>query len=193
MYSLFIDKNEEFACKIVIEGADSSKSSPRLFIKTKNWDLVFEGKIKDGQCIIPLKKLSSVINEGDKGDIRLEVIVDDTVLIPWENTFEAKVSKKVKVDVAENTASSNKPKIVVEVQSNKPTTQILPSQVKQNSNKTFVDILKEHNITYQNISENRKKVSKLFNEYAKTVDQNRYKYMMNNYKQFMKETLLSIK
>lgn len=185
MYPIFIDKNEEFTCKITVEGADNSTSNPRLLLKTKNWNLMFEGKVKNGQCIIPMKKLASLIGEGETGSITLEVIVDDTVLTPWQNTFEARVSKKVKVDVAESTVSL-KPTIVVEV--TRPT-----EVVKKVQPKSFTSILKENNINYTNARDNIKQVNKLFKTYINSIDINESKKIMNNYKSFMKTSLLNTK
>jgi hypothetical protein len=186
MYPLFIDKNEEFNCKITIEGADNGTANPRLLLKTKKWDLMFEGVVKNGQCIIPLKKLSSLIGEGETGEIKLEVIVDDTLLVPWENTFEAKVSKKVKVDVSES-YTSTKPKIVVEVAPAKKQQYISPTV------NGFSSILKEHNINSANAKFNTKKINKLFKEYISLTSEKDAAKLMNGYKTFIKTALINSK
>jgi hypothetical protein len=62
-------------------------------------NIVFYGKVyKDGKCIIPLKKMN-FYPEGSSGRIRLEVIVDDTIFIPWEETFTVEGAKKVSVQI----------------------------------------------------------------------------------------------
>ena len=62
---------------------------------------MFEGDIdRNGKCTIPIKKLN-ILNEGTMGRIRLEVIADNTVFIPWEDDFKVKMSKRVTVQVNE--------------------------------------------------------------------------------------------
>lgn len=100
-YSVFKDKSEDFSCDISLEGADLSNTEARLILETEDWNLVFNGEIsKDGKCLIPIKKLS-ILNEGLVGKIKLEVIAEGTVFIPWEDDFKVKVSKKVSVKINE--------------------------------------------------------------------------------------------
>lgn len=101
-YNVFRDRNENFSCDISLEGASLGNTQARLILETKDWNLLFEGKIdSNGKCTIPIKKLS-ILNEGATGNIRLEVIADDTVFTPWEDEFKVKVSKKVAVKVHES-------------------------------------------------------------------------------------------
>jgi len=181
MYSLFIDKNDEFSCKISIEGADAKSASPRLFLQTNQWGLVFEGKIENGRCIIPLKKLKSILNEGEKGTIKLEVVADDSLIVPWESEFEAKVSKKVTINEISNTGArkNNNPQITV-------------SSVKESSKKSFVDILKEHKINIRNISKNPKVVNKCFKQYLDTLDKREIKYLSENKSHLIKNILTKL-
>ena len=100
MYKLFTDKAETFECDIKIEGASLTNSKARLVIETKDYSLLFNGKINSsGKCTIPVKKLKGLIDESSKGDIRLEVIAEDTYFTPWESKFEIEASKKVTVEV----------------------------------------------------------------------------------------------
>jgi hypothetical protein len=69
-------------------------------IESEDWNLIFPGKIIGGKCIIPLKKLS-LLEEGAKGKIKLEVIAEDTYFVPWEENFTVKNSKKVVVSLHE--------------------------------------------------------------------------------------------
>ena len=48
----------------------------------------------DGRCQIPIKKLKGLIDESSKGNIRLEVIAEDTYFTPWKSEFEVQASKK---------------------------------------------------------------------------------------------------
>jgi hypothetical protein len=104
-YPVFIDKSENFICEIELEGAQLKDTQVRLVLETENWNLLFNGEIdRNGKVNIPIKKLS-LFDEGDHGSIKMEVIAEGTVFIPWEQEFEAKRSKKVMVSFNENKKS----------------------------------------------------------------------------------------
>lgn len=104
-YQVFIDKSENFTCEIELEGAKLKDTQVRLVLETENWNLLFNGEIdRNGKVNIPIKKLS-LFEEGDHGSIKMEVIAEGTVFIPWEQEFEAKRSKKVMVSFNENKKS----------------------------------------------------------------------------------------
>ena len=100
-YKLFKDKAEEFVCDIAIEGVSQSDTEVRLIIESEDWTLMFVGEINKGKCIIPIKKLN-ILNEGQTGNIRLEVNADGNLFTPWEDKFVVKMSKKVTVNLNEN-------------------------------------------------------------------------------------------
>ena len=98
-YKIYRDKEEIFECNLSVQGAKLSSSQVRLIMDHDICNLVFYGKIyKEGKCKIPLKKIT-FYPEGSIGRIRLEVVVDDSIFIPWEETFIVEGSKKVKVEV----------------------------------------------------------------------------------------------
>lgn len=100
MYKLFTDKAEIFECDIAVEGTSLNKSKARLVVETKDYSLLFNGKIdSSGKCSIPIKKLKGLIEDNSSGNIRLEVIAEDTYFTPWESNFEVEASKKVTVEV----------------------------------------------------------------------------------------------
>jgi hypothetical protein len=115
-YKLFNDKNELFECNISIDGASLINSEARIIIESGDWDLVFKGNISsNGRCSIPIKKLS-ILPEGTRGKIKLEVIAEDTRFIPWEDRFLVKADKKVYVQIKEQKDNSkffDKPSINV--------------------------------------------------------------------------------
>jgi len=127
MYKLYTDKTEIFECKVKVDGASLSNSQARLIIESEDLTLLFKGKIDtDGNCKIPIKKLKGILPESIKGEIKLEVIADDTYFIPWKSDFSVDVSKKVVVEVKSQDADliiENTPKVsVIEVkQSEEPT------------------------------------------------------------------------
>jgi hypothetical protein len=118
-YKLYKDKAEEFVCDIAIEGVSQADTEVRLIVESDEWTLMFRGDVKNGKCVIPMKKLS-ILSEGQKGSIRLEVNADGTLFTPWEDEFVVKASKKVTVKVNESRSSkkqikSNKPGVSVKV------------------------------------------------------------------------------
>ena len=124
MYKLFTDKTELFECSISLQGASLKKSKARLVVETPEYSLLFNGNIsKSGKCEIPIKKLKGLIDEDTTGNIRLEVIAEDTFFTPWESDFEVDTSKKVTVEVKSQT--TKKPiveaKVEVKVKDKKPT------------------------------------------------------------------------
>jgi hypothetical protein len=114
-YPVYIDKNENFSCDIEIEGAQLKDTQVRLVLETENWNLLFNGEIdRNGKVNIPIRKLS-ILEEGTRGVIKMEVIAEGSVFTPWEQDFEAKRSKKVSVSFNENKKFSPKPSTGVKV------------------------------------------------------------------------------
>lgn len=107
-YNLYSDKSENFICDISIKGADPTDSQARIVIESSDWTLMFYGELKDGKCIVPIKKLN-ILKEGQIGDIRLEVIAEGNLFIPWEDKFKVKLSKKVTVKINEQRDAWKKP------------------------------------------------------------------------------------
>lgn len=135
MYKLYTDKTEIFECKVKIDGASLSNSQARLIIESEDLTLLFKGKIdNDGNCKIPIKKLKGILPESIKGEIKLEVIADDTYFIPWKSDFSVDVSKKVVVEVKSQDADliiENTPKVSV-------------TEVKQSEEPSINTTIKEH-------------------------------------------------
>jgi hypothetical protein len=100
-YPLYKDKSENFSCDIYVEGAKTDETITRLIVETNEWTLMFPGEINSGKVNIPIRKLN-IFEEGQIGTVRLEVIAEGTVFIPWEDQFKIKLSKKVSVSLNEN-------------------------------------------------------------------------------------------
>jgi hypothetical protein len=108
-YSIYKDKSEDFSCDISLEGASLDDTEARLIIECDDWTLMFKGTISNkGKCTIPIKKLS-ILNEGCTGKIKLEIIADGSIFVPWEDNFKVKISKKVSVKVQESKSNFKKP------------------------------------------------------------------------------------
>jgi len=167
MYKLFTDKTELFECNIQLEGASIKNSQARLLIESDNLSLVFKGEISsDGKCKIPIKKLKGLLDESTQGNVKLEVIAEDTYFTPWESKFIVETSKKIAVEVKSQQTSVNiitesKPKVTIDkvktiqsVQENKHVLKI-------------IGLLKNENIYLNNISKNKVKLNSLIEAYLK--------------------------
>ncbi len=164
MYKLFTDKSELFECDIKLEGASLSKSKARLVVETKDYSLLFKGDINSsGKCEIPIRKLKGLIDENTTGNIRLEVIAEDTFFTPWESDFEVDASKKVTVEVKSQT--TKKPiveaKVEVKVKDEKPTI-----TEKDHVMNLFKLLIKE-DINVENISFKRNELNNIVATYLK--------------------------
>ncbi len=162
MYKLFTDKSELFECNISLQGASLKKSKARLVVETSDYSLLFKGEINSkGKCEIPIRKLKGLIDESTTGNIRLEVIAEDTFFIPWESDFEVDASKKVTVEV--KSQSTKKPivetKVNVKVKNKKPTI-----TEKQHIANLFKLLIKE-DINIDNISYKRNALNNIVATY----------------------------
>ena len=165
MYKLFTDKSELFECDIKLRGASLKKSKARLVVETQDYSLMFNGSIsKGGKCEIPIRKLKGLIDEDTTGNIRLEVIAEDTFFTPWESDFEVETSKKVTVEVKSQTFK--KPIIEAKV------------KVTNSEQQHVINLLKlliKENINIKNISYKRNKLNNIVATYLKenTVNNNK--------------------
>ena len=157
MYKLFTDKSELFECDIKLQGASLKKSKARLVVETQDYSLMFNGSISNGgKCEIPIRKLKGLIDEDTTGNIRLEVIAEDTFFTPWESDFEVETSKKVTVEVKSQT--TKKPIVEAKV------------KVTVSEQQHVVNLLKlliNENINIKNISYKRNKLNNIVATYLK--------------------------
>lgn len=166
---LYTDKTEIFECNVSVDGASIDDTKARLVVEGKKWNLVFYGKIEnDGRCKIDINNLN-IFNEGDNGKIRLEVIADNTIFVPWTDDFSVKTNKKVTVEVINRGTSSltesktDQHKVAVNVQVSKNEeinkNKEVPIISKKNINENFINEvtknLKIKGITSENIYKNK--------------------------------------
>ena len=146
MYKLYTDKTEIFECKVKIDGASLSNSKARLIIESEDLNLLFNGKIDEhGNCKITIKRLKGILPESMKGEIKLEVIADDTYFIPWKSEFSVDASKKVVVEVKSQDADliiESAPK--VSVTDVKNTESIVTTVAPTESTPDISKVIKEH-------------------------------------------------
>jgi len=173
MYKLFTDKSELFECDIKIEGATLSNSTARLVVETNDYSLMFNGKINSsGKCTIPIKKLKGLIDESIKGNIRLEVIADDTYFIPWKSEFEINASKKVTVEIKSQQKpmlESSGPKVQVskikETKKINKSKQVTISEAEKSHIFNIMKLLIHENVNMDNLSIKKNKLNKVIATY----------------------------
>ena len=178
-YKLYTDKQETFECDLFLEGADLKQSSARILVETKDLTLLFPGEInEEGNCKVPIKKLKGLLGEDTTGNIKLEVIAEDTLIQPWQSEFVVETSKKVTVEV-----KSQKDKKPIQEVSNKP--QVKIKNIKNNFNPVndMVNTLSENGITLQKIIKNKKRIAPILENYSTKVN---YK---GGTKKFIKEVI----
>jgi hypothetical protein len=108
-YRVFRDRDENFECKISIQGAGLAAAEARIVLDTDLWNFTFYGKLyKDGKCLVQIKR-GIPLPEGSRGRARLEVVVDDQLFIPWEDDFIVEGSKKVQAEIKDQ----NKVKVTI--------------------------------------------------------------------------------
>lgn len=177
MYKLFTDKTEVFECNIKLEGASLKNSHARLIIESEDVNLLFNGTInKDGKCTIPIKKLKGLLEGETSGQIKLEVIADDTYFTPWKSDFIVEASRKVTVEVKQPDADiiiESTPKIQISgIQEVDPVTEHIIKIVK---------MLVKEDINVKNLTIKKDKVNNIIGTYLQKnkVEQNYVQEIIN--------------
>jgi len=166
MYKLYTDKQETFECDLFLEGADLKQSSARLIVESKDLTLMFKGEIDDkGNCKVPIKKLKGLMGENTTGDIKLEVIAEDTLIEPWQSDFVVETAKKVTVEV--KSQKEEKPQIK---ESTKPQVKVKSVKNYTNPVNEMVNTLIENDITINEVLQNKQKIAPILKNYANTIN-----------------------
>ena len=166
MYKLYTDKQETFECDLFLEGADLKESSARIVVESKDLTLMFKGTIDEkGNCKVPIKKLKGLMGENTTGDIKLEVIAEDTLIEPWQSDFIVDTAKKVTVEV--KSQKEEKPQIK---ESTKPQVKIKSVKNYTNPINEMVKVLKENGITLSKVLQNKKKIAPILENYSNRVN-----------------------
>ena len=179
-YKLYTDKQEIFECDLFLEGAELKDSSARILVETKDLILLFPGTIDEkGNCKVPIKKLKGLLGEDTTGNIKLEVIAEDTLIQPWQSEFVVETSKKVKVEVK----SQQKPKQEDEWMIGKP--RVIVTEVKNHFDpvKKITEIFKKKGITLKEVVKNKKKIAQILESYSNKVS------YQGGTKKFIKEVI----
>jgi len=167
MYKLYTDKQENFECKLQLEGASLKKAFARIILESEDMNLVYNGTIdSNGKCNVPIKKLRGILDESTKGEMKLEVVAEDVYFQPWQSEFIIETAKKLSVEViSHQTETILKPKISIsEVNTN------LSKPKRIIKTKHPIDILvnglSKRGITVDNILKRRKEILPFLEKYA---------------------------
>ena len=179
-YKLYTDKQEIFECDLFLEGADLKDSSARILVETKDLTLLFEGEIdKKGNCKVPIKKLKGLLGENTTGNIKLEIIAEDTLIEPWQSDFVVSTSKKVKVEVKSQQTKKQSDKWMT----GKP--KVIVTEVKNHFDpvKKITETLKQNGVTLSKVIKNKKKIAQILESYSNKVS------YQGGTKKFIKEVI----
>jgi hypothetical protein len=174
-YKIYTDRNEDFTCEITVKNASLKNSISRLIIESDNGvSLVFNGKIENDKCIIPIKRLKGLLDENERGKIYLETIVEDTYFRPWHDEFLVEEHTSVKVRVDEHKQVSNKP--LIEIKPPSAISKNLPESVNKSTT------IKKKNI---NIFVPKKEIAMLCEMFG--IKKNNFKNKQKEFVQIIKE------
>lgn len=167
MYTLFTDKTELFECNIKLEGASLKNSQARLIIESEDINLLFKGQItSEGKCLIPIKKLKGLLEGNTRGEIKLEVIAEDTYFTPWKSEFIVEASKKLTVEVKSQDADliiESAPKIQVSgIKETEPKTDPVMEHIIK-----LVKLLIKEDINLNNLNIKKDKVNNIIATYTR--------------------------
>jgi hypothetical protein len=121
-YTIYLDKEETFECEVSIKNASIKDSSARLIIESDDINLVFFGTVSKDTISVPIKSLKKYFTENDKATIKLEVIVENNLVTPWESELLFDSYNKVEIKEIKNVKS--KPLIEIKVKEDKKQQQL---------------------------------------------------------------------
>ena len=183
-YKLYTDKNESFECEVSVKNASLKNSIARLVVESIDGPtLIFNGKLNGDRCIIPIKRLKGLLDENTRGNMHLEVIVEDTYFKPWQSDFIVEEHTSVKVKVNEQRQSS---KPIVRLKTHPilnyaegKSSELLPSAKRKGINvfvpKKEIAMLCEHfGIRKHNFHKKQKEFVQILKEYFKANPEYNY-------------------
>lgn len=128
-YTIYLDKEETFECEASIKNASYKNSSARLIIESEDVNLVFYGNVDKNTISVPIKSLKKYFTESDSAKIKLEVIVENQLVTPWES--EVLFENYNKVEIKEVKSVKQKPLIEVKIKEEKKVELVEPPVKKE--------------------------------------------------------------
>ena len=180
-YRLFLDKSEEFVCEMEVKNASLKNAFARMIIESSDLTIMFPGQLKDGKCIVPIKRLKGILSENTTGTMKLEVVVEDTYFSPWSSEYVVEENTSVKVKVQEQ-RETKKPMVEVKsIQQNLSKKISLPT-------KELLYICEKLGITKTNFSNRKQDFKQVIKEYFKKSPE-----FMSERKKYVVETVIALK
>ena len=176
-YELFLDKPTEFTCEVLVKNASLKGAFARMIVESAGLKLMFDGQLKDGKCVVPIRRLKGLLDENVKGKMHLEIIVEDTYFSPWKDEFTIQEHTSIKVKVEEQKKSS---KPIVEVRPIKSTISF-PVQ-------DLVYICGKVGITKENLIQKKPDFKQIVKEYFKASPE-----FIKESKKYIQEAVTALK
>lgn len=116
-YTIYLDKDETFECEATIRNASYKNSSARLIVEGEDTSIVFVGTVEKNKIHVPIKSstINKLFTENDSAKIKLEVIVENTIVQPWNSDVVFDKYNKVEITEVKNVVAT--PLVEVKVQS----------------------------------------------------------------------------
>ena len=116
-YTIYLDKDETFECEATIRNASYKNSSARLIVEGEDTSIVFVGTVEKNKIRVPIKSstINKLFTENDSAKIKLEVIVENTIVQPWNSDVVFDKYNKVEITEVKNVVAT--PLVEVKVQS----------------------------------------------------------------------------
>lgn len=103
MIELEINKTKKISFQLEISGAQSSDLKGSMKIITEKVEYGFPIKISNGEVIVeipPLNKISKIdLIDGQSFPAKLEIIADNNLITPWEDSFIIRTPFEIKAKV----------------------------------------------------------------------------------------------
>ena len=133
-YTIYLDKEETFECEVSIKNASIKDSSARLIIESDDINLVFFGTVTKDTISVPIRSLKKYFTESDKATIKLEVIVENNLVTPWESELLFDSYNKVEIKEIKNV----KTKPLIEIKLKEDKKQHLEAKTKEIEQKVVI-------------------------------------------------------
>ncbi len=131
MYILQIDQDKMFECHLKVQGTSLNKSKISLVVENGDMDMRFRGNVSEhGKVSIPIKNLKSMLTEGIRGQIYLEVIADNTYFVPFKSEYITEIARKVTLN--ESVQLTNTTPTVELFSPKKHAVKLVKSMIKEN-------------------------------------------------------------
>ncbi len=125
-YTIYLDKEETFECEASIKNSSYKNASARLIIESQDVNLVFYGNVDKDTISVPIKSLKKYFTENDNAKIKLEVIVENQLITPWESDVTFDNYNKVEIKEIKSTKAA--PMIEIKIKEDKKVIEEAPKQ-----------------------------------------------------------------